>query len=271
MQSSSDPTALILVAGGSVYKDADFGYYKNAGGQAIIGDTVWYDDNEDRIQQPGEPGIPGVKVVIKDVSGSRMGSAVTDGTGRYLIEVVVGKGYTAEVDGAASGAVLDNLTPTTPQPHGLPPLTVGQQYLDGGLWLHDDAGQNLLGEVGNLVWLDANGNGMLDGGETPLGGVSVDLIRDTNGDGIWDADGADNMLGTPDDEPIIATVTTESALNGTYGSNGNYVFTGVPQGQVSGPRERHERGAAGLHQVGRGERGRQCEPERPVCGESDDA
>ena len=229
VQSSSDPTALILVAGGSVYKDADFGYYKNAG-SAIIGDTVWYDDNGDGLQQPSEPGIPGVTVVIKDLNGVQMGSAVTDGAGRYLIQVVVGVGYTAEVDGAASGAVLDNLTPTTPQPHGLPPLSVGQQYLAADFG-YDDAGQNLLGEVGNLVWLDTNQNGVLDGGETPLGGVSVDLIRDANGDGIWDLDGVDNVLRTPDDEPIIATVTTESALNADYGSNGNYRFTGVPQGR----------------------------------------
>ena len=33
-------------------------------GQATIGDTVWYDDNGDGIQQPGEPGIPGVTVVV---------------------------------------------------------------------------------------------------------------------------------------------------------------------------------------------------------------
>ena len=131
----------------------------------------------------------------------------------------MGKGYTAEVDGAASGAVLDDLTPTTPQPHGLPPLSVGQQYLAADFG-YDDAGLNLLGEVGNLVWLDPNKNGVFDGGETPLAGVSVDLIRDSDGDSAWDAG-----------EPIIATVTTESALNGTYGSNGNYLFTGVPQGR----------------------------------------
>ncbi len=216
-QSSSDPTAPINLARGDVYKDADFGYYKETGtGKALVGDTVWYDDNGDGFQQPGEPGIPGVTVVIRDVNGNPIGSAVTDGNGHYLAAVPVGSGYTAAVDAAASGSVLDDLSPTTPNPVNLPPLTAGMQWLAADFG-YDDAGQNLLGEVGNLVWRDVNQDGIFDGGETPLAGVSVSLIRDSNGDGAWDAG-----------EPIIATVTTGSALDG---QNGNYLFTGVPQGK----------------------------------------
>ena len=46
--------------------------------------------------------------------------------------------------------------------------------------------------------------------------MSVDLIRDTNGNKAWDAG-----------EPIIATVTTGSALDA---NNGNYLFSGLPAG-----------------------------------------
>ena len=216
-QSSVDPTAPIQLAAGQVYKDADFGYYKELEtGKAIIGDTVWYDDNGDGIQQPGEPGIPGVTVVIRNASGVQIGSAVTDGNGHYLVQVAAGKGYTAEVDAIVSGSVLDGLSPTTPNPLNLPPLAAGQQYLDADFG-YDDEGQNLLGEVGNLVWLDVNKDGVFDGGETPLAGVSVDLIRDSNGNGAWDAG-----------EPIIATVTTDSVLSA---QTGNYLFTGVPPGK----------------------------------------
>ena len=108
-----------------------------------------------------------------------------------------------------------NLSATTPASVGLPPLAAGQQYLDADFG-YDDAGQNLLGEVGNLVWLDADKDGVFDSGELPLPGVSVDLIRDTNADGVWQQS-----------EPIIATVTSGNTLDG---QTGNYLFTGVPQG-----------------------------------------
>ena len=56
---------------------------------------VWYDDNGDGVQQPGEPGIPGVTVIIRDSSSNQIGSAVTDSNGHYRVEVQVGSGYTA--------------------------------------------------------------------------------------------------------------------------------------------------------------------------------
>jgi uncharacterized repeat protein (TIGR01451 family)/LPXTG-motif cell wall-anchored protein len=41
-------------------------------------------------------------------------------------------------------------------------------------------------EIGNRIWLDTTLNGIQDGGETPLGGVFVDLFLDINGDGDFD-------------------------------------------------------------------------------------
>ena len=217
------------LAGGVVYKDADFGYYRTpSDGTAFIGDTVWYDDNGDGVQQPGEPGIPGVTVVIRNSSGTAIKQAVTNGLGHYLVEVPIGSGYTVVVDEAASSSVLAGLSLTTPNVVNLPPLSKGQQFLDADFG-YDDKTQDLLGDVGNLVWLDTDKDGVFDpgDGEAPLAGVSVSLIRDTNGDGVWDLNGADDILGNTDDEPNIATATTGSTLDA---QGGNYLFTGVPQG-----------------------------------------
>ncbi|MBK6480912.1 MAG: hypothetical protein IPF93_22290 [Saprospiraceae bacterium] len=41
--------------------------------------------------------------------------------------------------------------------------------------LHMDFGFIELHSLGNLVWEDANNNGLYDGGETPLAGVIVEL------------------------------------------------------------------------------------------------
>ena len=68
---------------------------------------------------------------------------------------------------------------------------------------------------GDKVWLDANANGLQDGGETGLNGIRVELFRD-NGDGVSDP-GTDAFLGF--------TVTSD----GPSGS-GAYRFAGMGPG-----------------------------------------
>jgi len=217
-QSQPSPTGPIVLGPGQVYKDADFGYYRAPGsGEAVVGDTVWYDANGDGFQQPGEPGIPGVRVVVTDSLGAVIGSAVTDGQGRYLIVVPAGADYVAGPDLSDGGtaAALAGLERTTVVPAAIPPLAAGEQYLAADFGYRDDG--TVLGRIGNLVFYDANKNGVYDSGDAPLGGVSVDLIRDANGNGVWDAG-----------EPIVATVTSGTAVDG---ETGNYGFTGVPAGR----------------------------------------
>ncbi|HND55739.1 MAG TPA: SdrD B-like domain-containing protein, partial [Pirellulaceae bacterium] len=51
---------------------------------AIIGDRVWSDKNSNGVQDTGEPGIPGVRVELRDSSGSTVfASTVTDANGNY--------------------------------------------------------------------------------------------------------------------------------------------------------------------------------------------
>jgi hypothetical protein len=73
--------------------------------------------------------------------------------------------------------------------------------------------------IGDKVWLDVNDNkigpakapGGTDTNEYGIPGVTLALIRDLDGDGIWDAG-----------DPIIATTLTDG--------NGEYLFTGLPDG-----------------------------------------
>ena len=48
-----------------------------------VGDTVWGDKNKDGRQDPGEPGIPGVEVTLKDAAGNTVGTQTTDSNGHY--------------------------------------------------------------------------------------------------------------------------------------------------------------------------------------------
>jgi len=60
-----------------------FGYVRVAPCTGVIGDFVWWDLNENGIQDDGEPGIPGVEVILFDDGGRQRGISTTDGRGYY--------------------------------------------------------------------------------------------------------------------------------------------------------------------------------------------
>ncbi|PWH18671.1 MAG: hypothetical protein DDG60_00110 [Anaerolineae bacterium] len=108
--------------------------------------------------------------------------------------------------GSLPGAVA-----SSPVTLGLGPVEpTGETDLDGGIQGQPDARANMTVDfgfytirLGNQVWNDANNNGLLDGGETGIDGVTVQL---------WSADGS----------TLLATTTTAGG--------GLYTFTGLPQG-----------------------------------------
>lgn len=79
----------------------------------LIGDTVWLDEDGDGVQDPGEPGIPGVRVELTDDYGNLIATTITDGNGNYSFQVVPG---TYRVGMAFSngdpGGPLAGLSPT---------------------------------------------------------------------------------------------------------------------------------------------------------------
>jgi len=52
-----------------------------------------------------------------------------------------------------------------------------------------------LAAISGVAFIDTNGNGTLNGAEAPLEGVQVDLYRDANTNGVYDA-GTDNLIGS---------------------------------------------------------------------------
>ncbi len=53
---------------------------------AAIGDYVWYDMNQDGIQDEGEMGVPGVTVELLDCMGNVLATTTTDENGLYLFD-----------------------------------------------------------------------------------------------------------------------------------------------------------------------------------------
>jgi hypothetical protein len=193
-------------------------------GNSWIGDFVWNDLNGNGIQDAGEPGINGVKVTITFEDG-RTATDVTHtynaannqnapqydgyydfknlGPGTYKITFETPAGFNASP--ALQGA--DKAKDSNPI-NGTTTATLAANQSDFTI----DAGFTLLGppsppstcpnlSLGNIVFNDANNNGVRDAGEQGIGGLIVNLYADNNADNV--ADGAP-----------ISTIMT--AADGTY-------------------------------------------------------
>lgn len=191
-------------------------------GSGSISDFVWFDANADGLQTTGEVGISGVRVWI-DMDGDNTFNsatdlwAVTDSNGLYEITGLAPGGYkvnvdsttlptdaipTFDLDGVASANVVNNVTVTT-----LVSAT-------GDAITNVDFGYHGTGSIGDLVWLDLDASGAQNGFEPGIGGVTLDLIWDANGNGIIDAG-----------DSVIATTTTLADGSYLFGNlfTGNYI------------------------------------------------
>lgn len=226
-------------------RTADFGYNHNPAADVLspvgspsgtIGDRVWLDLNGNGRQESQEPGVRGVTVqvftagpdgifgTVDDVAGA---TRSTDDTGRYLFDGLSPGAYIVRVvsDSGASHPILGSNYTQTGDPDDFGKTATTRDHATtlpivlapGDVFVNADFGYQpsnsvTLGTIGNLVWFDTDANGASspsNPSETGLAGVGLSVIRDTNGNGIWDAG-----------EPILATTTTDAT--------GAYQFQGFP-------------------------------------------
>ena len=76
---------------GNINFTVDFGFIEGAG----LGDYVFFDENNDGIQDPSEPGVPGVEVILIDpATGETIATTVTNDDGYYSFRGLVPGDYT---------------------------------------------------------------------------------------------------------------------------------------------------------------------------------
>jgi protocatechuate 3,4-dioxygenase beta subunit len=165
----------------------DAGYYI----PASIGNYVWVDEDADGLQDTDEPGIVGVTVTLTGTDG--LGNPVTlttttDANGYYnFINLVPGTykltfttpagGYiSTPVDQGGNDASDSDANPA------MGGMTVNEVLTSGENNPTYDAGYYIPASIGNYTWIDANANGIQDGGELPIGGVNV-ILTGTTGSG----------------------------------------------------------------------------------------
>ncbi|MEZ4913620.1 MAG: SdrD B-like domain-containing protein [Chitinophagales bacterium] len=131
-----------------------------------IGDYVWFDENGDGIQDPGEQGIPNVTVTLTYPDGTTV-TTTTDDTGHYLFDNLPAGNYVVTV-----GEGPENYGLTTTGTYNVN-LGSGEDFLNADFGF-DTA------SLGNYVWIDSNANGIQDAGEQGLNGVNV-ILTDAAG------------------------------------------------------------------------------------------
>ena len=192
-ESQTSPFKVVLTTG-QVVLNADFGYVQLTNGKAVVGDTVWWDNNQNGVRDPSELGIPNTPVALVRVSdGVTIANTTTDENGNYLFTNVNPGTYRVDVTTPPPSS-----TPSAAAPDPTAPFTVvaNQQYLDADIGFVPTQPAT----IGGTVWNDTTPNGVL-AGEPGIPGVTVDLLTPA---GV-----------------IIATTTTDT--------NGNYTFI-VPPG-----------------------------------------
>jgi uncharacterized repeat protein (TIGR01451 family) len=182
---------------------------------ALIGDTVWLDGNGNGVQDPGEVGISGVTVKLYEpgpdgVCGNAddvlSATTTTNAAGFYQFAVAPGS-YCAMVDETTLPAGSTWTLTGGTNPHGPVVVNAGDVYDKADFGYNTDAN---LGSIGDLVFFDANRNGVFEPAlsEQGIANVTIDLFKA----------GADGECGTGD-EMYVATAITDGS--------GAYLFSGL--------------------------------------------
>jgi hypothetical protein len=167
-----------------------------------IGDRVWADTDGNGRQDPGEAGIDGVRVELLNATGQPylVGGqplvSVTEAGGLYVfngipalqqyqIRIAGGQPVLVNYDLTAQNAPGTNeLNNSDAVLAGTSAVAQGSSPKFGAIMNYDFGYKPKVTtpaplSLGDYVFVDANNNGIQDGGDQPVGGATVDLLNST--------------------------------------------------------------------------------------------
>lgn len=180
---STGMTDVFSVPPGADDRTRDAGLVPEGLPTATVGDRVFDDLDRDGIQDNGEPGVPDVRVELRDAAGTLVGSATTNSIGNYLFTDVVpgdytitfvapsGREFTLKDAGTDDGLDSDadpgsGVTDTFSVAPGADDRTRDAGLIPEPLEL---------ATVGDRIFEDLNRNGIRNDGEPGVPGVTVQL------------------------------------------------------------------------------------------------
>ena len=194
--SGNGNTGTISLAAGENKRDVDAGI-EDPGTAAITG--RYFCDENDNDRDDGEPPIVGAEVKLLNAAGVVVATTFTLADGTYAFTGLDAGTYSVIFAADASGKTFVNrdvgddiddsdVDPATGQT-GPIVVQVGETSANNDAGVEDPK----TASVGNQVWFDANGDGILNNGEAGVDGVEVKLLADLDGDGEID-DVVDTMM-----------------------------------------------------------------------------
>ncbi|MEI6179162.1 MAG: SdrD B-like domain-containing protein, partial [Chloroflexales bacterium] len=212
-------TATTSLSSGENDPSWDMGVYR----YASLGDFVWEDQNGDGVQDATEPGVAGVTVELwRDGASAALSSTTTLATGyytfthldpgAYYVRFAPTAPYTltyANITASEVVSATDTNDSDALQSTGVTSVTVLVSGESDPTW---DAGLYRPASIGDLVWNDADGDGIQNGGETGFDVVTV-TVR------LLGA-GRDRIFGTLDDTSVLSSTD----------ATGTYSFTNLVPG-----------------------------------------
>jgi SdrD B-like domain/Secretion system C-terminal sorting domain len=149
---------------------------------AFLGDYVWFDQNNDGIQNPLESSFAGVEVILYASDGTTiLARDTTDALGKYLFPKLIPGTYVVGLT-PPTGYILSSINTGTNDSldsdfNRLSLKTAQVVLLAGDNNLTLDAGIYPVGSIGDTMFVDANDNGIQDVGEGPVPNQKVYLLN----------------------------------------------------------------------------------------------
>ncbi|NET14104.1 MAG: hypothetical protein F6K08_15310, partial [Okeania sp. SIO1H6] len=144
-----------------------------------IGDKLFYDENDNGIQDAGEEGVEGGTVTLFDAEGNEIDSTTTGPDGMYMFEVEANENYSLDFDAPAGFDGFtspnqggDDAADSDVDADGHVDISVGDTddfTFDAGL-VKDKV------KIGDKLFYDENDNGIQDAGEEGVEGGTVTLF-----------------------------------------------------------------------------------------------
>ncbi|MBI5858505.1 MAG: carboxypeptidase regulatory-like domain-containing protein [Sphingobacteriales bacterium] len=180
-------TAPITLAPGEINLTIDAGA-RNTASLSALGNFVWYDVNNNGIQDAGEQGAAGISVRLTDMAGNIVKTTTTNVAGEYLFTDLAAGNYfidfanlpagysigTKNAAGSTSANNSDANIGTSKTDVIILPASTTDLTWDMGIVTTTRA------SLGDFVWNDVNMNGRQDAGETGVAGVLVTLYNSSN-------------------------------------------------------------------------------------------
>jgi len=186
---------LVTVAPGQAVRNIDFGLIN----KGTISGIAWIDVDGNATINTGDGMAEGIEVQLQYENGDLIQSTVTRPDGTYLFEDVPPGDYVVYFD-------FDNEYTNTQTGFSLIDAEFKTPVVmleNGGDLMNVNAGVYRFSTIGDLVWFDANENGIFDNGEAGLENVTIRLETCTGQE--------------------LGTAITDI--------NGNYLFQQVPPGE----------------------------------------